>query len=119
MKVSRRALGAALVGAVAVVAFTIGQVCAKPVPPPAGGAPRKELPDGAAAELAAMCAYCDDKADGGDRCTDAGAYALGAPGCSYPPCVGLMKLADGGSPLPEEKLACAACRAMCPFSSRK
>jgi|SRR3954464_12240807 hypothetical protein len=77
------------------------------------GADGKYLWNTQAKELDAMCDYCSQP-DGGCYAFvpdgKVGPYDL--DGCSYPPCRDVVR-GDGGAP-PEKKLACAACRAMCP-----
>lgn len=92
-------------------------------------------------ELLAMCSFCDEwatKSATGDICirsypfvADAGTLtgsenAMGLTGCSYPPCTEISIRADKPDagcasptsfPAAEQKLACAACRSLCPFSA--
>ena len=76
-------------------------------------------------ELLQMCDFCYSEAKAGDysrdRCNKGYPDLIEAlTGCSYPPCPAQESRTPSyqySDPEKEEKLACAACRALCPFSA--
>src|SRR3954464_4629405 len=80
----------------------------------AQSAGKTAAPRGQAAEYASMCKFCESNTSGS-------CFAFSLDGgmdtntCTYPPCsTNNMKLPGT---LPELKLACATCRAICPKTS--
>jgi hypothetical protein len=114
MKISRTSFGAAVVGIGVLAALTlVGVAGAKGAGPSGTAKPPKPEPAELGKEVLEMCGFCDKEELPKGKCNQ---YAL--TGCTYPPCSGPDATRYTFGP-PDTKLACAACRAMCPFSPSK
>jgi hypothetical protein len=113
MKISRTSFGVAVVGIGVLAALTLVGVAVAKGAGPSGTAkpPKPSDPAELGKEVLEMCGFCDTAELPKGKCNQ---YAF--TGCTYPPCSGTDAAKYGP---PETKLACAACRAMCPFSPSK
>jgi NAD-dependent dihydropyrimidine dehydrogenase PreA subunit len=103
IRISRTAGAVVLASALVVSGLVLAQSAGKTT-----------APRGQAAEYASMCKFCENNTNGS-------CFAFSLDGgvdtntCTYPPCsTNNMKTAGT---LPELKLACATCRAICPRTS--
>jgi hypothetical protein len=137
MKPSKRLIGAAALCLTFAIGFGVSRVFAVPPDGPTTKTTHGKPSEVALSqELVRMCAFCDafsthhrdPSGPPSDECIrdypEAGQgheHSQNITGCSYPPCTvvnqgtGSSTLEDKGNP--ETKLACAACRALCPFSA--